>query len=156
MFRIQPSRTPSGMTPEGFGYPPDSAATFAKGALVTLDAQGEVAEHAGGVTVIDVLGIAMEGCAAGVSDNPSGDVEVAVANRETHFIGGAYDTGAPTEDVSAVILGETYGLIKHTDGVWYVDLDDTTNVLVQITKIIQETNLNVLQFKFLESTLQQP
>jgi len=87
------------------------------------------------------------------------DHAIAKADRNTAFVAKAWDTGAVTEDLSAVVIGDQYGLIKSgTD--FYVDLDDTTNVLVQIVKI-DDDNTNsglgsVLWFKVIESALQEP
>lgn len=156
--RIQPSKVNAGV-PEITDYDVESSAEFVKGALMQLTS-GEAEEHAGGTTVTGVLGIALDGTtAAGTASSPSGQVSVAIANRQTTFVGQCYDAGAPITDASAVTVGDVYGLIKHTNDVWYVDLDDTSNDLVKITKVILRDGpgqTDLVQFKFLESTLAIP
>ncbi len=157
-FRAQPSQVGAGV-PEILDYVPEATAVFEKGALMALNA-GEAEEHAGGTTVTGVLGISLDGTtAAGVASSPSGESSVAIANRRTRFIFQAYDAGAPITDASAVAVNDIYGLIKHSDNVWYVDLDDTTNDLVQVVKVILPNGPNatdLLLVKFLESTLEIP
>lgn len=157
-FRAQPSQVGSGV-PEILDYPVESSAEFEKGALMALNS-GEAEEHGGGTTVTGVLGISLDGTtAAGTAASPSGEVSVALANRMTRFVFQAYDAGAPITDASAVTVGDQYGLIKHTNNVWYVDLDDVAFPLVEVVKVIQPDGpgqTDLLLVKFLESTLEIP
>jgi hypothetical protein len=168
MFVMQPAQSPSGGVPEIFPFKPQSAVTFLKGNVLAKDASGDVAEHGLSTAVTGVVGVAVEGVVSGVSDNPAkftgtdaigSEVNVAVANRLTRFAAPAYDGGAPvTTDaaINAVDIGDTYGIIKHTDDVHYIDLDDTTDVLVEVTKVVPGQGLRFLVVKFLESTLATP
>lgn len=157
-FRMQPAQVGAGV-PEITDYDLDTAATFVKGALLA-ETSGAATEHAGGTTVTGVLGIALDGTtAAGTASSPSGQVSVAIANRRTKFVAQCYDAGAPITDASAVTVGDQYGLIKHTDDVWYVDLDDVANPLVEVVKVILRDGPNqtdLVLVKFLESTLAIP
>jgi hypothetical protein len=152
-FKIQPSKVGAGpAAPEVFPLTPESSQTFEKGTPITVTA-GEAVEHALGATVTNIYGFSLEGVTSGVSDNPSGDVHVAKANRITEFVAQCITSGAVATDLSGVAIGDQYGLLKSgTD--FYVDLDDEVHVVVQITKI--DDNLNVVWFAVLESALQEP
>ena len=153
-FKIQPSKVSAGpAAPEVFPLTPEAAQTFEKGAPIRI-VSGEAQEHPLVTTVTGLYGFALEGMAsAGVSDNPSGDVHVAKANRMTEFVAQCVTSAVLETDLSAVSIGDQYGLLKSgTD--FYVDLSDQVNVHVQITKI--DDNLNVVWFAVLESVLQEP
>ena len=153
-FKIQPSKVSAGpAAPDVFPLTPESTQTFEKGAPITVTS-GEAVEHALVATVTNIYGFALEGMAsAGVSDNPSGDVHVAKANRMTEFVAECVTAGVLETDLSGVSIGDQYGLLKVSSD-FYVDLSDQNHVVVQITKI--DDNLNKVWFSVLESALQEP
>ena len=126
--------------------------TCNKGRVVTNTA-GAAVLHALGATVTNIYGVTLEGAAAGVTDGPGTLLAIAKANKQTNFVSKCVDTGALTADLSGVTVGDQYGMLT-VGGQDYIDLDDTTNVVAQITKI--DDDLNVVWFVFLESTLQEP
>lgn len=127
--------------------------TCNKGRVVTNTA-GSAVLHALGATVTNIYGVTLESCAAGVSTGAVTTLlAIAVADRNTEFVSGVVDGGAVTADLSAMTVGDQYGLLT-VSGQDYIDLDDTSNVVVQITKI--DDDLDIAWFLFLESALQQP
>jgi hypothetical protein len=126
--------------------------TCNKGRVVTLTA-GATVLHALGAVVTNVYGVTLEGAAAGVTDGPGTLLPVAIADRNTEFVSKCVISGAVTADLSTVVVGSQYGMIT-VSGQDYIDVDDTTNVIAQVTKI--DDDLNVVWFLFLESAIQQP
>jgi len=126
--------------------------TCNKGRVVTLTA-GAAVLHGLAATVTNVYGITLEGAAAGVPDNPGTLLAIAVADRNTEFVSKVVVSGAITTDLSNLTVGDQYGMIL-VSSQDYIDYDDTSDVIAQITKI--DDDLNVVWFLFLESALQQP
>lgn len=60
-----------------------------------------------------------------------GRVGFFVANDDTVFIGQV----GPLQTVAQSNVGNQYGMTKDSDGHWYVDLTDTTDVVVRIVKL---------------------
>jgi hypothetical protein len=160
VFPIQPSKIAGsgGLVPNVFNLAAEAAENFPQGTPMRVrSADGLLEEHPLLTTVIDIYGFSLEGVNAGSYDNPSGKVAVAKADRNTEFVSKARTSGAYATDLSAVYVGNTYGLIKVGTGqsaVFAVDLDDTTNVVVQITKV--DDTLDLVWWKVLESALQEP
>lgn len=153
-IRMQPSKFGTSPAPNTQGYTPGAGETFLRGAVVTyVVASDDVDEHAGGGVVTLVLGIAAHDVTSGVSDDVSGEVLVFKA-LDQEFAGSAL-TGASAvaTDLSGVSIGDVYGIIKHTDNEWYVDLGDIANPVLTITKI--DDNLNIVWFRFLLSAVQE-
>lgn len=127
--------------------------TCNKGRVITNTA-GSAVLHALAGTVTNVFGISLEDCAAGVSTGAVTTLlSIARADRNTEFISGVVESGAVvTGTMPAFVVGDTHGLIT-VSGQDYVDFDDTSDVLVQIRKI--DTDLKVVWFLFIESTLQE-
>lgn len=152
--RFQPSRHPAGEVASVQGYTPASDQTIVKGDIVTYDnAADDLNEHGLATDVEDVLGVALEGAESGTADSPSGEVAVAKATRDTVFMGQVVNSSAVVTDLSSISIGDQYGVVV-LDGIHYVDEEDTSNVLVQIVDI--DDDIDVVWFKFLESTLQEP
>lgn len=155
-FRLQPSKIAGsgGMVPSsGPDLAPEATQTFEKGTVVTVTA-GEIVEHALGATVVGIYGVSLVGVSSGVSDDPSGNIQVAKADRNTVFVAKAISGGQVQTDLSGVDVGDQYGLLQHTDDATYVDLADVTNVVLQVEKV--DDDLDLVWFKFLESALQEP
>jgi hypothetical protein len=58
-----------------------------------------------------------------------GRIAVEIAVADTVFIGQTNDT------VTAANVGKSYGITKDTDNHWYVDLTNTTNLVVTIVRL---------------------
>jgi hypothetical protein len=163
-FKIQPSQLSgsAGLVPSVMNLPVEATQVFEKGTPVTL-VSGEIEEHPLGATVIDLYGFSLEsGFRDPTSNLPLATVNeaaIAKADRNTAFVSKAWDGAAIEEDLSAVNVGDQYGLVKDGND-FYVDLSDVVNVMVQITKIdndlTQSGIASVLWFKVLESALQEP
>lgn len=155
-IRFQPSKFGLGSpAPNTQGYTPDAALTCLRGAPITYQVAGDdVTEHAGGGVVTLILGVAAHDVTvAGTSDDVSGNVIVHKASNQ-EFAGTCLTAGsAVATDLSGVSIGDTYGFIKHSDNEWYVDLGDTGNVVLTITKI--DDNINIVWFRFLVSAVQE-
>lgn len=153
-FRFQPARMPAGDAPNVMNYPPDSAATYEKGAVVTIDGDGEVDEHGGGATTTGVRGVALEGVTSGSPDNPGDEAAVAVADRNVIFAGQVDNGGSVVTDIAGnITIGDQYGIVD-VNGVWHVDLTDTSDVVLEVVDF--DDDIDVVFFKFLEASLQAP
>lgn len=146
---IQPAKLGGLNAPQVLGVTPEASATFSLGAPVALSS-GELIEFAGGATVTGLLGFAGQACTSG--DPDFGDeVEVFIADENVEFMAQVYDSGgAAVRDLAdaAPSIGDQLGLVE-VSGEWYVDEDDSTNVVVEITKVYVEHN--VVLFKVIAS-----
>jgi hypothetical protein len=132
------------------GLAPEGAQTFKLGSPVRL-VSGLVEEHPGTTTVTGILGFAAQAVTGGVPETvDDGQVTIDLADGVTVF-GGQCVNGNDTvlTDLSSIAVGTRYGLLKRSDGFWAVDIADTTNVVVQITKVVQE--LNQVEFQVIQS-----
>lgn len=153
-IRFQPSKFGTSPAPDTQGYTPHASNSLVRGAVVTFNSGTDrVDEHAGGGVVTGILGVAGCDVNSGASDDPAGTLPVFKA-KDQEFVGSAL-TGASAvaTDLSGVSITDQYGVIKHTDDEWYVDLGDTSDKVVQITKI--DDDLNLVWFRFLESAIQE-
>lgn len=151
-IRMQPSRLPNGDAPNVMNYPPGSTTTFEKGAVVTLSS-GDVVEHGGGTTTTGIRGVSLEGVLDGTPDNPGDEVAVAIADRSQVFMGQAISGTTVQTDLSGITIGDQYGIVA-SSGDWYVDVADTTNVVLEIVDL--DDDIDVVFFKFLEASLDAP
>jgi hypothetical protein len=154
MYPFQPARFAAGEVPESADYEPVAAQTFKKGRVLTR-VGAKVQAHALGATVTGVFGVAMAPAENGRAIGPDPRVPVAKANRVDEFLGQAWRPSTSTivsldRDTH---LGQRYGLI-FVDGETFINIENTTNLLIEITGV--KTELNIALFKFLETTLQQP
>lgn len=89
-------------------YPLAAAQTFKEGAVVVLNASGQVAE--GGADPTPILGVALHDAGA----DPDTDIMlVALATDQATFIF-QHDTATPVQ----ADVGDEFGLLKDVDGVW--------------------------------------
>ena len=153
-FYTQPGRTlGSGGDVPNVNNLDAGSITCNKGRVVT-NTSGSAVLHGLVATVTGVYGITLEGAAAGVADGPDSSlIAIAVADRNTEYVSKVIVSGAITADLSNLTVGDQYGMIT-VSSQDYIDYDDTSNVIAQITKI--DDDLNVVWFLFLESALQQP
>ena len=150
-FHFQPARRASG-APEIRQITPESSATIALGEVLQRDTNPEFVEpHAGGATVTGILGISMGVVTAGT---PAFDnvVPVAIANVDQEFLGKVWDVSGSVVQTAAVATheGVSFGVVK-ISGQWYVDEEDTTDVVVRVTKVLLD--INAVLFKFLASAV---
>lgn len=103
-------------------FPVDSAATFKRGAVVVLDADGEVAE--GGADPSNIWGIADADAADKDADNR---IPVILPGPDAWFIANLSGTSVTAQ----TDLGKAYGLVK-TGNNWHVDKTDAVNTRVVI------------------------
>lgn len=158
-MRFQPAKFGQSEVPNVQEYPGYNDPTFLRGAPVSYDVSNDgLIVHPGTTTVTDILGIALHGITAGVSESPSGLVAVAKAKNQ-EFVGqvvaGGVSANVVLTDLSGISIGDQYGMIVGTDpaGVWYVDFSDTSNVVLEISRI--DDDLDIVWFKFLDSACQE-
>lgn len=146
----------------------EAAQVILRGDPLTITS-GALVKHALVAVVTNIAGFALEPTdktragadIAGESAGPANELSYAKATARTNFISQMVDSGAIKTDLSAVAVGDQYGLLVHSDGYVYADFDDTTNVVIEITKVINE---NVggqnpqayVQWKVIASAIQQP
>src|SRR6478609_2216257 len=108
--------------------------TFKIGALLVVDANGELAECAADPTLVS--GVALQGADSNpgfaAANSPTvftgrqQTVSYVVADKSTTFsmrgVNGATDPVTPTQ----TMVGESYGAARDADGVWYLDIAETT------------------------------
>lgn len=117
-------------------YTMKTGETWTLGAAVVLDGTPEITEC--GADPATILGFAAH--PNGVEPYPTKCyVWLADDEKARFWITGSSDGSAiatPTE----ANLGEDYGLAKDGDGMWYLDLGDTTNVRAFVHRIDLEQN----------------
>lgn len=156
-FRNQFTRTDGSASgiPDVVNLPVDSGqAAFVKGRILSLNTgDGELEIHALGATVTGVYAVAQEGWDGTETDGPAVELNAVRVNRQTVFAAQMLDTGGGNvvvEDLSGVVIGDTYGMIVF-GGNTYIDQDDTTDVIAEIVGI--DDNLNVLFYKFIATAI---
>lgn len=140
---IQPARRSGPNVPLVTSARYKTGETFKRGAAVVLDANGELTECA--ATPTSLIGFAAEpaGSKPGydAANSPSvvtGRVQEAdyVSGNPEQVFSGSFRSAASTYVVpTQTIINESYGLAKDSDGTWYVNQADTTNLAVTITDI---------------------
>ena len=154
LVRFQPSRRAAGAV-EYKEFDIQASATFPHGAPMQRDTTpSDIEEHAGASNVTGIIGVAMFGASSGVPAAKGSTafgtrMTVAIANRDTEFVGtminaGTIQTPASTND------GVEYAFIK-VSSEWYVDEADTTDVVLTITGF--DANRKLVFFKFLDSAV---
>lgn len=154
MFAMQPAQHLSGNFIEGTDRASGSDQTYPRGTPVTWDTGSkELDEHGGGSTVTNILGVSLEGTVAGVEDNPSGRVNLALASRLNVFVAKLTNNAGVVQTPDTANINVEYGMVK-TGTVWSVDESDTTDKVLEVIGI--DTERDVVYFKFIESAIQQP
>lgn len=150
-FQMQPARQLGSA-----GDVPD-VATLLSGALSA--SKGQLIKNSSGTAIIHplstnvllVYGVTLEADVSGTSDGPDSSIlHIARADVRTEFLSKCVTSSVIETDLSSVDVGDTYGIIT-VSSQDYVDLSDTSNVLVKITKVDDE--LDVVWFTFIPSTL---
>lgn len=162
---FQPARVPGGgaAAPDTRSVAYTTGQTFKKGALLVYAAAGTVSEC--GADPAAVMGVALDpaGSRPGydAANSPTvvtgrnQEVSVAIANRQTVFSGRAVSVagGDPTTPTQTLV-DEDYGVAKDSNGIWYVDLDETSTKSVHIVDI--DIDQKIVFFKFKEAALDTP
>lgn len=149
---MQAARFASGEVPDCYNLPAAAGETFLKGRILTR-VGATVQRHAGGTVVTGVYGVSQSGATNGVGLAMNKTVNVAKASRATEFLGQLYNagTGLVVTANLATHIGQKYGFIT-VNGVDYVDVSETTSLIMEITDV--KVNLNMVLFKFLETVIQ--
>jgi hypothetical protein len=140
--------------PEILHYTPEGSATLTLGEPVQRDANPELVEaHVGGATVTGILGTALGTVTAGAIPHVGTKVQVAIANRKTLWLGQVYDVSASAVATAAVDTheGVQFGMIE-AGGNWYVDEEDTSNVVLRVVKVL--THINAVLFRWIGSAIE--
>ena len=151
LIPFQPARW-TGNGPEVRQELPEASATISIGTPLQRDANPEyVEEHAGGATVTGIVGVAMATVAAGTPAFGT-KIPMAVAGLGMEFLGQIWDVSESevATPVLATHLGNDFGMVK-ISGNWYVDEEDTTNVVLIVTAIYPD--IKAVLFKFIHSAI---
>jgi hypothetical protein len=153
LIYFQPSRRES--APEILHYTPTSTATLALGEPVQRNSgDPELIEaHAGGATVTGILGTALGTVTSGTV--PFGSkVQVAIARRDTLWLGQIYDVSASAVATAAVATheGNRYGMVEPTAGQWFVDEEDTSDLVLRVVKVYPQ--INAVAFRWIGSAIE--
>lgn len=155
LIRFQPSRR-SGGAPEVKEFDIQSSASFPDGAPMQRDTvESDIEEwDPSGNNVTGVIGVSMFGVSSGVPAAKGGTafgtkVLVAIANRDTEFVGTMIN-GTTIQTPNSGNNGTEYSVLK-VSGEWYVDEGDTSDVVLTITGF--DANRKVVFFKFIDSAV---
>ena len=113
-IRIQPAQNPHGEVPWVEGMTPEASLTCIRGNAIKIDGDGEAIIHPLATTVDDFYGIALCDVTAGVSDSPSGELQVARCTTNQTFCGQVV-AGGVDADVVLTDLKSYERLIVHTE-----------------------------------------
>lgn len=155
LIRFQPSRR-SGGAPEVKEFDIQSSASFPDGAPMQRDTvESDIEEwDPSGNNVTGVIGVSMFGVSSGVPAAKGGTafgtkVLVAIANRDTEFVGTMIN-GTTIQTPNSGNNGTEYSVLK-VSGEWYVDEGDTSDVVLTVTGF--DANRKVVFFKFIDSAV---
>lgn len=138
----------------------DSAATFKPGALLVTASDGELEECGADPAAIKAvsLGYANEGPGFKMANNPAVitgrqyKISVALVTPTQIFVGRGVNGGTDPVTPTQTMVNESYGVVKDSNGIWAIDLSDTSNTRVTIVRIDIEQKL--FFFKFLTANIQ--
>ena len=151
-FQMQPARQlgSAGDVPD-VGTLLAASLTASKGQVVK-NSSGTAIIHPLGSDVLLVYGVTLEADVSGTSDGPDSTLlHIARADVRTEFVSKVTDSaGVIQTDLSGLSVGDQLGILT-TSSQDYVDKDDTTDKLVQLTKI--DDDLDVVWFVFIPATL---
>ena len=131
---FQPYR-PNGLSVKT-SYLPKAAATDFKGGAPIITSSGLATEAGSDPALNTVMGVAQHNAA--LSGYGSTDCFMDRIDNGDMFEGSVDKSGTfGTGTTAASQRGTRYGIAKDaTSGLWYVDLDDTTNVRVRVEELI--------------------
>lgn len=157
-----------GGSPHVLEFPVTAGQTFKKGAPVTLQSTGLLSESAtdpdaanGGVT-----GVALEGAfrrpgnlmGMGITQitGSNDKISVAMANSKNIFVSHGVTGGTTMATPTQTMVDTQFGLLKSglATGYWDVDIDETTELVVEIVKVDIDNKL--FYWKFLDAVANLP
>lgn len=135
------------------------AAAWLPGAALVINSDGKLEECGADPTTVAAVALDAAGRGPGflVADSPSvitgRNYKTSVIMTEVgqqwigRLVNGGTDPATPTQ----TMVGEIYGIIKDADGIWAVDLAETTADVVIITGVDIPNKL--VWFRFLEAVI---
>ena len=149
LIHFQPAQRASG-APEYREFDIQAATSFTIGAPMQRNGgtPSDIEEHDGDTDVQDIIGVALFGATSGVpaakgSTAYGTKMTVGIANLDQLFLGQLTSASAVVTPTKSNI--RTYGMLKVTND-WYVDRDDTGQIVLQVIKIYP--NIDAVLFKF--------
>ena len=132
---FQAARTVGNGVPAIQAFIADSAATFLRGAAVVVDTDGELIECGADPAKIAGFALAGAGTAPGyqAANNPTvitgrqNDVSVALGDANTVFSCRGVNGGTDPVTPALTNIGESYGILKDANGIWTLDIAETTS-----------------------------
>lgn len=160
---IKPGRTTSGNVPRITSRPYATGQTFKIGAILIFDGSKNVIEAS--ATPTTAVGIAAEPAGSRPGFNAANsplvvtganqEVGVYDANDDTVFSMRGVNGGTdPVVPVQATHVGTKYGAIKDANGIWALNIADTTNLMFEVFDI--DIPNNIFFCKFLTSAMVEP
>lgn len=153
---MQPARFPAGGWLEGGReYTPGSDQTYPRGTIVTFDTSSQELDAKATDPTTAILGVSLEGVAAGTADNPSDKVNVGLASRINVFCAKLTSSAGAVVTAAEDNVGVTYALLKNGSGAtqwWSVNEDDSSGGVAEVIDI--DTERNLVFFKFTEASIQ--
>lgn len=151
----------------------DVAETFIKGAVLGINADGEVIElsSGAGVGANSVVGVSLEDVFSKPGFNVANDNKVVwrtgtamevsyidlLQEPRTIFSGRLTDGAGVDVPLTQAIIGESRGLLRLANGEWTVNNADVTNDAVQIVDIVLNVGAaaagNYVLFRFLDAVI---
>lgn len=157
-----PARTIGGEVPDTKRRVYKSGETWAIGAVMVFDANGELVECSADPTAIS--GVAAQASDTGpgfaMADSPSVitgralETTIFEANRNTIFSGRGVNGGTDPVTPTQTMLDTRFGLTVDSNGIWVIDIAETSTVSVEIVDI--DPIEKIFFFKFLEAVLSLP
>lgn len=140
---IEPARMRSASAPAVITGVYTSGSTFLKGALLVINSSGELAECGADPTLVN--GVALEAAGSHPGYNIAGGVtQVTGRTAEVSYVpadavqvfsmrgvNGGTDPSTP----ALTNIGESYGALKDANGIWTLDLAETTTLVFTIVDI---------------------
>lgn len=149
---------------QAINFETNPAQSFVAGALLSLNANGNVQEAA--QPPVSIVGIALQAASTGpgydISDASKTQVytgrqswiSVALADEEEDFscrgVNGGTDPVVPTQ----ANIGQQYGVGKSADGSWYLDLANQAQPVCQVVDI--DVDKSIFFVRFLKNLVTTP
>lgn len=156
-YQMHVTRNANGGFPVCDDRVPGSDQTYPKGTVVTWATGSQELDAKATDPTTDILGVSQEGVVAGVADNPSGKVSIALADRTNIFAAKLTTSAGVVVTPDAANINVVYALLQNGSGRtqwWSVNEDDSSGGVAEVVGI--DTELDIVYFKFTEASLQQP
>jgi hypothetical protein len=140
--RIQPAFFP-GNSVENRSRPYKTAETFKGGALLVIDANGELTECGADPAVVDAVALEAVGTKPGwqMANSPTvitgrvQETSAVMANSHTIFSMRGVNGGTDPVTPAVTNIDEEYGVAKDGSGIWTLDLAETSAKVFKIVDI---------------------